>query len=187
MKAIWVLDYEIFIWGSGCVGLREEEEMVVDPGMTKNKLDGVGLTKYIRNSCFSGIPNRIPDYQLSTFLTASGVPNMIHSGPLLFWTGPHVSSSSDIRETAIVVTSKRPVRLKHPGSHFFLDNCFSAPYLPWKLKVLACFSHVWQWYSLRSALEISDVEPAWPVTQEEVLEDGKRRGLCSESLTDNPS
>lgn len=42
--------------------------MVVDPLMTENKLNGVGLTKYIKNSCFSCIPNRIPDYQLLTFL-----------------------------------------------------------------------------------------------------------------------
>lgn len=69
MKAFRALDHEVFIWGRGRVRLWEEEEMVVDPAMTENKLDGVGLTKYIRNSCFSCIPNRIPDYQLSTFLT----------------------------------------------------------------------------------------------------------------------
>lgn len=55
--------------GRRCVVLQEEEEMVVDPAMTENKLDGVRLTMYIRNSCFSCIPNRIPEYQLSTFLT----------------------------------------------------------------------------------------------------------------------
>lgn len=42
--------------------------MVVDPALTENKLDGVKLTNYIRNSCLSCIPNRIPEYQLSNFL-----------------------------------------------------------------------------------------------------------------------
>lgn len=69
MKAVWILDHEAFVWRRGCVGLWEEEEMVIDPAMTENKLDGIRLTKYIRNSCFSCIPNRIPDYQLLTFLT----------------------------------------------------------------------------------------------------------------------
>jgi len=68
MKAIWVLDHEVFVWGRGCVGLQEEEEIVVDPAMTENKLDGVGLTERIKSSCFSCMPSRISDYQLSTFL-----------------------------------------------------------------------------------------------------------------------
>lgn len=41
--------------------------MVVDPAMTENDL-GVGLTKYIRNSCLSCVLNRIPEYRLSNFL-----------------------------------------------------------------------------------------------------------------------